>query len=411
MKIERRLPWIAGCCGALLLSGLALSSAVAEPPAGLSQPEVRVREAPASHQTESVDDLVRQLGSESATDRAMAACHLGRMDARAVSRARDRLLALLVDGTEVEGPLCRERGERWRQRWEEPTSPGREAALALEELGSDVLDPLLRILRGPDGDGREHAALALGLVESFRAVDPLVRTMSDDDVARVRARAAWALGLIEASAPVEALIRVLREDSSTEVREQAAWALGMIESGTAVVGLADAIRDGDAGVREQAAWALGMIESATGTEALLPALEDDVAGVREQAAWALGMIESSDAVEGLVRALREDDSADVREQAAWALGMIESSDAVEGLVRALREYDSADVREQAAWALGMIEDVAALPALLDAVEDEDPEVREQVMWALSMVVDSSGMDGIDRGELADALRRALEREP
>lgn len=91
--------------------------------------------------------------------------------------------------------------------------------------------------------------------------------------------------------------------------------------------------------------------------------------------------------------------------------MIESPDAVEGLVRVLRDDGSAEVREQAAWALGMIEDPAALEALVAGVDDDDPDVREQAMWALSTTVGSGGFGDIDRSDLADALRRALEREP
>jgi HEAT repeat protein len=287
--------------------------------------------------------LIEQLGAPAARDRAMAACRIGRMRNRDVSAARDALLALLGDGEPVERRLCRERGN-WIGDRDEDSSPGREAAIALERVGSPALDPLIGILGGdrePGGDNavaREHAAMALGLIEERRAVAPLV-TALDDEVEGVRARSAWALGMIEDSAAVEPL--------------------------------GDAITDASARVRSQAAWALGMIEAAAAVPALSAALGDEAVEVREEAAWALGMIEASSAVPGLTSALQD---------------------------------ESADVREQAAWALGMIEDSAAVDALLDALEDEDNEVRKQAIWALMRCIDE---DTADYEQLAAKLRRAL----
>ena len=313
---------------------------------------------------QNLDDLIRQLGSNDATERAMAACQIGRMRSSDVRPAMDTLLALLGDDTPVDGKLCRE-GEDWGDRWKE-SSPGREAAIALEEVGRAAVEPLIAKLEDDNPAARKNAAFALGLIEDDRAVDPLIRTLRDG-VADVRARSAWSLGMIEDARAVEPLVSVL-DDASAEVREDAAWALGMIEDSRAVTGLSRALEDREPEVREQAAWALGMIEAESGVAALTGAVEDPDADVREQVVWALGMIEAESAVPALTRAL-DDDVADVREQAAWALGMIEAASAVPGLGRAL-EDEVPDVREQAAWALGMIESPDATPALIAALKDE-----------------------------------------
>lgn len=326
-----------------------------------------------ARQAPPVTQLIGDLSSPNATVRATAACYLGRLGAAEVRQARELLLGLLNDGIDVDAQLCRDQGGRWNQsEWEE-SSPGREAAIALEELGSEVLDPLVQILEGGSSVGRENSAFALGLLESGGAVGSLVSALEADPVATVRSRAAWALGLIE--------------------------------SASAVPALAGAAGDESAEVRAQAAWALGMIESAEGVPPLLRALTDPSANVRRQAAWGLGMIESASAVDGLGSALRDSDP-NVREQAAWALGMIESSRGVEGLIPLLDD-PAAAVRRQTAWALGMIEDPAAVNALVQALDDPDPGVREEAMWALGMVLRSAGFDQIDRQELSEALQQAV----
>jgi HEAT repeat protein len=233
-------------------------------------------------------ERIAALSSADPVARAMAACELGRLRGADVRPARAELLALIGDDTSVEPQLCRE-WENWRGPVE-PSSPGREAAMALEDLGINVLPELSELLQDSRPAAREHAALALGLIESDRSIEPLARVLGDPEP-RVRSRAVWGLGMIESARGVQPLLGVLGNDPEPEVRKKAAWALGMIESASSVAGLSAAAGDSDAGVREQAAWALGMIESAAGVAPLQRLLHDDAAEVRQQAAWALGMIE------------------------------------------------------------------------------------------------------------------------
>jgi len=349
-----------------ITAGAALSAAV-----GPLAPLVPVAVEVERRQSESVEALVEGLSAAAAHDRAMAACRLGRLRGEDVSAAQDALVALLGDAEAVESKLCREH-ENWGRSGQEGSTPGREAAIALEEVGAAAIGPVTDVLRNGSVAARVNAAMALGLIEDQEAIDALVAALQDDDAELVRARSAWALGLIEDVAAAEALGRAL-EDAAPEVREQAAWGLGMIESAGAV-------------------------------PALSGALQDEVAEVREQAAWALGMIEAPSAVSALNRALG-DDVAEVREQAAWGLGMIESSAGVPALIGALQD-DVADVREQAAWALGMIEDSSAVEALTEALEDDDAEVRKQVLWALMRCVDGDD-ESLDYGALAEKLRKVL----
>ncbi len=95
------------------------------------------------------------------------------------------------------------------------SSPGREAAIALEELGTQVLDPLIDRLQGRDPVGRENAAFALGLIESSQALEALSDAVRQDVTALVRARAAWAIGMIEDPAAAEALMEAVEDEDPT----------------------------------------------------------------------------------------------------------------------------------------------------------------------------------------------------
>ena len=149
----------------------------------------------------------------------MAACRIGRLRSRDLGAARDGLLALLGDDAAVEGKLCRDYENR-RRGGETGSTPGREAALALEDVGASAIEPLVGVLESGSGVARENAALALGLIEDEQAIDALAAALSDE-LDAVRARAAWSLGMIEdAAAGRRALVRgELDGGSRSEVKK------------------------------------------------------------------------------------------------------------------------------------------------------------------------------------------------
>ncbi len=274
-----------------------------------------------------LNELRVMLTSSDAAERALGACRLGDMRSRGAALISD-LVGLLADDTLLTRHPCREDegrgygssddscedGDCWRY-----TSPGKEAAIALADIGGPALDALIGALDSRSAIVRHNGALGLGLLEQRRAIEPLADALQDAE-GRVRARVAWALGMIESADGVAALAAAA-DDPEPKVREQVAWALGMIESRRGVDSASTLLADDDAGVREHAAWALGMIESRDAVAALVRALGTDAhAGVREQAAWALGMIDPS-AAAALADAL-EDEDVGVRRQAIWALGMV-----------------------------------------------------------------------------------------
>ena len=332
--------------------------------------------------------FVDRLYSADPKERAEAACQIGRRHAEAAS-AIPILLSMLSDDVRVPALECEM--SPWLRRtmptnpdarkWME-TSPAKEAAEALGDIGNAAVPGLLQSLAHSDWKVRAFAALGLGevnqIVDLGQVVDALGCRLTDAHP-DVRDRSAWALGEIESATAVQPLLKALH-DREARVRARAAWALGEIEDPSAVQGLLASLADSDAAVREKSVWALGEIESDMAVSELLPLLGDANAKVRRQVAWALGEIESSAAVPGLVQTL-EDTDAEVRRQAAWALGEIEHASAVDSLVVALKDGDW-QVRKTAAWALGEIEDPTAIPGLRAAADDANGEVRRAIDYAL-----------------------------
>jgi HEAT repeat protein len=219
--------------------------------------------------------------------RAVAACDLQRLG----SGARGAIAALverLPDGSPVDPKICGEDRHYWSRDFEQPTSPGEEAAAALVAIGTESLPSLVTAVRAPQWIARRNAVWALGALDDARGVTPVLGALTDREPP-VRRVAAWALGALDADVAVTALIDALR-DSDASVRSQVAWALGAIRDARAVDGLINALKDQDEAVRAQAAWALGAIRDRRASDALAGLLKDSSPRVRRQAAWALGTI-------------------------------------------------------------------------------------------------------------------------
>ena len=346
-------------------------------------PRSRAPQLPAS-----IRSFVDRLYSADPRDRAEAACEIGRRHTDAAS-AIPILLSMLSDDVAVSALECEMTPWLRRaivtspdaQRWSE-TSPAKEAADTLGEIGEAAVPGLLQALGHADWKTRKFAAYGLGEAEPISNRAKVVEALGnclDDAHPEVRDRSAWALGEIEDPAAVPGLTRALR-DADAKVRATVAWALGEIEDPSAVSGLIESLKDAEVTVRQKVVWALGEIESGTAVDALVGVLTDPDAGIRRHAAWALGEIEDARAVAGLTKLLADPD-ATVRKQAAWALGEIEDGSAVVPLTQALKDADW-QVRKTVAWALGEIEDPSAIDALRAAEQDTNSEVRRAVSQAL-----------------------------
>jgi len=305
-------------------------------------------------------------------------------------------------------------------------------AVAVREIASPPIGALISALKENDPNERKEATEGLGNIGYDRAVPALIAALLNETT---RDEAAEVLVRIGKPA-VPALIAVLKgRDVGSRFCAAAALvrigqpALAMLitalgESGSvasvvinlgeaetlidigrpAVPALIAALKDGDPMVRWQAAKALGEIGDSSATPALIAVLNDPQWKVREQTAKALGKIGDKSAVPAMIAALNNDRSS-MKERLAF-LGKVihlfrnnldvhgfygegsefhKSFGAFRGLDDPSPSVSISYVREAAAIGLGEIGDASAVPALIAALEDDDPDVIKAATRALVKV--------------------------
>lgn len=284
-----------------------------------------VQSAPA----DDVQNLIRQLQSRKADERAAAACALGHMETRGTA-AIPALVNLLGDSAAVQKTCGYEspfEDEEWQPEYEtvKETTVGEAATQALIAVGPASLDALIdNLTTNPSWRARKNAAWALAHRGNARAMQQMLVALHDE-AWQVRAEAAYALfqrgGAKEET--VNALIAATR-DEAWQVREQAVAALG--HKGSSAVDVTEPLMsilrmDKDGRVRAEAAWALRNTANGRLFPALLEALKDDDADVRDRVAETLGHRAGNDEVPLLIAALK-DKNAHVRAGAKQALKIV-----------------------------------------------------------------------------------------
>src|SRR5215813_64394 len=230
------------------------------------------------------------LHSSNATERAFAACALGRVGA---VEAIPALINLLGDDTPIQPIKCWDSGD-WspaRHTFKQ-ASPGEQAAIALASLSQAAVEPLIAALNNGDPSVRRNAAWAIGEIRGGlgtnrnAAVEPLIATLSDVDP-WVRVAAAFSLGEMRSSEATESLIAALG-DAEWNVRWMAAWALGEMKARTAVESLTSlSLRDENKWVRRKAVWALGEIRESQAQRSRNLKFAGRLTGVTKTFEWSL----------------------------------------------------------------------------------------------------------------------------
>jgi len=291
-----------------------------------------------------------------------------------------------------------------------------EAWLDVAEYGSAAIEPLIHILRSPDGETRWNAARTLGEIGET-AVVPLIDLLHEAD-GEISSLAAMALAEIGSPA-VNPLIRLLSDPS---IRGNAAGALvrmGRPAAERCVQALDRADRDTQETLRE--------VLTAIGEPAIPPliqALTADRSGIRTHAAEILdGMgwepwsaterawyliareqwIELAPmgraAVGPLIRALNSDDDR-IRSEAAGTLGEIGDAAAVGPLVDALADENVAPAAADALVAIGK----AAIAPVLRLLEEETGAAQENAVEVLGRLGAQEATPAI-----VDLVRRGGDR--
>jgi len=288
--------------------------------------------------------------------------------ARALGGIRDRkavgpLIALLKDKDPDEAQRRRVRCQ---------------AAQALGRLGdTEATLHLIATLKDEHWEVRRDAVRALGEIKDPRALDPMLKMLSD--MAHVRDAAAEALLETRDPRAVEPLIVALK-DRNKAVRRVAARLLGAIGDRRAAQPLIFALKDTGSDVRLEVKLALQRMSG-----------EDFEADPDDWQRWwdlekAKEEVEekvAGDRCVACIAALQSPNWA-ARAYAAKALGEIRDRRAVLPLRGVLWDRDGG-VRSAAARALGEIKDPRAVEPLLAALSDADKTVREEAEFALRMI--------------------------
>jgi hypothetical protein len=192
----------------------------------------------------------------------------------------------------------------------------REAAIEeMASLGPDAVPALLKLpSKSMRGTSQDYIFVAAITMIGEPAVPAVVDGLSHPDT-RVRVRAAFSLGKICDRRAVEPLVRTLT-DSHREVSSAVAWSLGVLADPRAVEPLLNLWNKQHTVARSRLAWALGSIGDKRAVEPIMAALGECVSKAEETGNWdvnswdmrmyagALGRIGDNHAIPVLKRALK-----------------------------------------------------------------------------------------------------------
>lgn len=222
-----------------------------------------------------------------------------------------------------------------------------------------------------DESNTERALAAL------RSRNPFERLTAIETLARARYRAG-----------VLALIEVATDDPADNVREAAIWALGDIASESALSFLLKIIDDDSESHanRWAALYGLGTVHHADALPKIFHLYYSDNDMELRQAAGRTILRFGQGAAPFLVDVLqkRRTRGVDARAAAAQLLGRVRAKSAVPALLEAINQ-DEPNVRWDAIKALGDIGDPQAVPHLIRLLNDENVLVGKIAVWALETI--------------------------
>jgi HEAT repeat protein len=263
------------------------------------------------------------------------------------------------------------------------------AADALADLGpaaAAALPQLVTALESKDAALRWHAARALGVIGSEKAVDGLRKHAADEN-AMVRAQAIYALARLQAKdeASLAAIIARLT-DPDAQVRRTAVGALRYLQADRTKTFplIIKVLEDSDPSVIMPALHTL-----AEGGAEVVPALIEAL-DHKEARYWTTLILaeigpDAKAAVPALVKTL-VDERPEVRIQTLVALGEIGPA-ARPAAAAAIKSLDDeyVSVRYAAAFALGRMGDPTASAALAKATASDDAFLKLVATWAAAMI--------------------------
>ena len=279
----------------------------------------------------------------------------------------------------------------------------RESAIALSKFkGEKATDFLLETYESDNI--QDFMALALGNIDSHKAVNLLIQALNDSQQ-EVRFHAAQALGMLENPEALDILMDALQvyaessvgaspeptlEEPASQIFFEedaiisAILAIGKIKNWRAISLLKKLLaQEKSARIRASIIMSLGLMASDKLMPVFQAALRDEDPRVRANAIEAIESIKSGSIV-GIIQPYLEDPSNRVRANVAkaiWKYGDFDVSDTL----RQMLEHPDKWYRASAAYAIGEIKDARFVRELGRALKDEDPDVRRNATNAMRKV--------------------------
>ncbi|MBP7632895.1 HEAT repeat domain-containing protein [Candidatus Ozemobacteraceae bacterium] len=291
-------------------------------------------------------------------------------------------------------------------------------ALALGNIESSrAISLLMQALNDSQQEVRFNAAQALGMIKSPEAFNVLMESLNEYADTNISGGTATsgggriffeeeaiisainALGKIKNNLSTPLLKRILAQDKSPRIRASIIMALGMMSNDRMLPIFQAALRDEDSRVRANAIEAIEGLKSSSIVGIIQPYLDDPNNRVRANVAKAIWKFGDFDVSDTLNQMLTHADKL-YRASAAYALGEIRDVRFIPKLAMALRD-DDADVRRNAANALKKLQSPDAVKLLTPLMDDPNYDVRVQVVQAIVRCSPAS---------IPDLLVPRLERE-
>jgi HEAT repeat protein/Tfp pilus assembly protein PilF len=276
-------------------------------------------------------------------------------------------------------------------------------ALALGNIeSSKAVDLLIHALNDSQQEVRFNAAQALGMMENPEAfnilmealnsyiesgLNPPEEALGDEPSTQIFFEeeaiisAILALGKIMNWQAISLLKKLLAQEKSPRIRASIIMSLGMMASDKLMPVFQTALRDEDPRVRANAIEAIESIKSGSIVGIIQPYLDDPSNRVRANVAKAIWKYGDYDVSETLKQMLEHTDKW-YRASAAYAIGEIKDSRFIRQLSKCLKDEEP-DVRRNAANALRKIEFPDAFPHLKPMLDDPNFDVRVQATLAIS----------------------------
>jgi len=250
---------------------------------------------------------------------------------------------------------------------------------------------------------RLKAAVLLGRMADFRAVEPLSEALDDENYV-VRGAAARALGNLGhpmAVSAVEPLLDLV-SDEEQFVRKEAKRALGRLAGSKSIDYFIAALSNDDAGVRLASVHVLATMNVAEARVAIIPALGDNDEEVRAEAIVAIKGLGADELEKVLELALSRQDNYQVQATAAQLAGEMKVTAVMDKLADLLVKDDVVpEVKREASESLANMKDQLDISKQVALLESEDQSKRDQAIKLL----------GIHGGhEAVDALMALLRND-